>query len=231
MNDTRRKVLVHTAGLLAVFALLVLVAAPVQAEKGDWIIRARGIVVDPDDSSGVVSSDGVPIDGSGVTVDDDTVPEVDFTYFLTHRLALELIVATSDHNISATGTLGSLGQIASTSVLPPSLLLQYHFMPDMAIRPYVGAGINYTYFFDEEATASFDEAAGGVSNVDLGSSFGLAAQVGIDFGIGTNWLINADIKYLDISTDATIDTGALGRVTVDVDITPWVYGIGVGYRF
>ena len=186
----------------------------------------------PDDSSSVLRTNGVGIDGTSVSVDDDTVPELDITYMITDNVGLELILATSKHNVSGEGGLAALGEIVESYVLPPSLLLQYHFSPDATFRPYVGAGINYTLFYDDDTTSSLNDFVGGVSDLDLDSSFGLAAQVGFDVAVGDSWFFNVDVKYLDIDTEATIQTnGALGELSVDVDIQPYVFGAGVGWRF
>ncbi len=218
--------------LVAVLLMGMALAASVPAAGGDWLIRLRAISVDPDDSSSEVRSMGAAISGSGVSVDDDVVPELDITYMLNPNWGVELILATSDHDVSATGSLSGLGHIVDSKVLPPTLLLQYHFAPGANIRPYVGAGANFTLFYDESATASFEVAAGGPSNVDLDESFGLAGQLGLDIAINADWFLNLDVKYIDLNTTATITTpGPLGIVEVDVDINPFVWGIGIGRRF
>ena len=213
--------------------LFLLASWPAAAAQGDWLIRVRGINVDPNSSSsGPVSSNGTAIPGSGVTVDDDIQPELDITYMVADNWGLELILASSEHDVSGSGSLAAFGKILDSRVLPPSLLLQYHFAPDGKFRPYVGLGVNYTLFFSEDATSSFEAAAGGSSDVDLDSSFGLAAQVGLDVGLSGDWFLNFDVKYVDLSTDATITTpGALGTLRVDVDIDPTIWGFGIGRRF
>ncbi len=213
-------------------ALMLLASFPAAAAQGDWLIRLRGISVDPSSSSGPVVSNGTAIAGSGVSVDDDIQPELDITYMLTDNWGLELILATSEHDVLADGSLVSLGKIIDSRVLPPSLLLQYHFAPDGKVRPYVGLGVNYTLFFSEDVTSSFEAAAGGASDAELDSSFGLAAQVGVDFALSGDWFFNLDVKVVDMSTDATITTpGPLGTLRVDVDIDPTIWGIGIGRRF
>ncbi|MDQ7073474.1 MAG: OmpW family outer membrane protein [Gammaproteobacteria bacterium] len=80
-------------------------------------------------------------------------PELDITYMFTPNWGAELILGYSSHDVNATGSVQSLlGQVIDAKALPPTLTLQYHFMPNSNIRPYVGAGVNYTYFFDEEVT-------------------------------------------------------------------------------
>ena len=195
-----------------------------------WIVRLRGIHVAPDDSSGDVSVNGTAIGGSGVGVDEDTVPELDITYMITRNIGLELILATSNHTVTARGVpaISSLGDVIDTDVLPPTLTLQYHFNPEGKIRPYAGVGVNYTVFFDEKVRGPLDIAG---SDVRLDSSLGLAAQLGVDFMLQDNWFVNADIKYIKLDTTATFHDTAAGRVEVDVDIDPIVVGFGFGKRF
>ncbi len=215
----------------AIALTLGLTAMPATAyEAGDWIVRARLITVNPDEDSSAIASNGVDVAGSGVSVDNDLVPELDFTYMVDRHWGLELILGTSEHDINATGTLApALGQIGEAKVLPPTLTLQYHFLPSNNIRPYAGIGINYTHFYDERATGAID---GGNTKLDLDDSWGLAAQAGVDIDINKEWFINFDVKYIDISTEATFkNTNGLGTVTADVDIDPWVFGVGVGTTF
>ncbi|MDH5184791.1 MAG: OmpW family protein [Gammaproteobacteria bacterium] len=216
----------------AIALSLGLTAMPAAAyEAGDWIVRARLITVNPDESSSAIATNGADVAGSGVSVDNDLVPELDFTYMMSPHWGLELILGTSEHDINATGTLkASLGQIGEAKVLPPTLTLQYHFAPSSNIRPYAGVGINYTHFYSENATGAIEGSAN--TDLDLDDSWGLAAQAGVDIDINKEWFINFDVKYIDISTKATFkNTATLGTVTADVDIDPWVFGIGIGTTF
>lgn len=144
-------------------------AAPAQAAAGDFLLRARAIVVAPNDSSG----DVLPaFPGERVKVDNSVAPEVDLTWFVTNNIGLELIAATTKHHIDgASGTTGSIGRLASTWVLPPTLTAQYHFAPNGHVRPYVGAGINYTIFWNTKASDGL-VAAVGPTHVGLSDSVG-----------------------------------------------------------
>lgn len=195
-------------------------------------MRCRVIAIDPNENSSTVkSSVAGTIAGSGAGVDPNMTPEVDLTYMLTPNWGLELILASSEHDASGTGSLAGLGELFGARTLPPTLTVQYHFNTSGSIRPYTGIGLNYTLFFNEDATSGFKTAMGGKANVELDDSRGLAANVGVDVAINKDWFINADIKYIDMDTTATMKTSVLGRLKVDVDIDPWVYGIGVGRRF
>ena len=193
-----------------------------------WIIRLRAIDIAPDDSSGDIAVNGTSVADSGVGVDEDIVPELDITYMLTKHIGLELILATSNHNVTARGSLGALGRVINTDVLPPTLTLQYHFNPRGTIRPYAGVGVNYTHFYDEKVRGPLDIAG---SDIRLDSSWGLAAQLGVDYMLDHEWFINADIKYIKIDSTATFHDTVFGNVEVDVDIDPIVVGLGFGKRF
>lgn len=213
---------------IAVFITIIsgLVYAPVSlAGAGDWLVRLRALHVSPNDDSGSVST----LPGSGVRVDSDTTLELDFTYFVTRNLGIEAILGTSQHNINAEGSIAGLGKIAEVRTLPPTITLQYHFQPNATFRPYAGIGINYTKFYDQDASSSLDSALG-PTRVELDSSWGISGQLGIDIKFSRDWFVNFDAKYIRIDTTANLNSGGVVR-KVDVDINPWFIGVGVGRRF
>lgn len=186
------------------------------ADQGDWLVRGRLLSVSPNESATIN-----PI-GGDVDIDTSFVPELDISYFFTDRVAVELILGVTPHDVMAVGTAAGNIDLGSVTLLPPTLTLQYHFPTPGAVRPYVGAGINYTVFFND------DLPAGGIAtSINYDNSFGLALQGGIDFDVNENWFFNIDVKYIDINTDVTINNA----ITADVDIDPWVFGIGIGRRF
>lgn len=212
--------------LLAAAAIGAAMGGGAAAEQGDFLVRLRGIVVAPTDKA----SDVLPgFPGGTVDVETAIVPELDFTYFLTDTIGAELILATSPHDIEGAGALTGLGEIADVMALPPTLTLQYHFNPRGKFRPYVGVGVNYTIFYSEDASSALVGAVG-PTTVDLDDSFGVAFQLGADIALGERWSLNADVKYIQIDTTATLNSGGAIN-TVDVDLDPIVAGIGIGYRF
>jgi len=219
----------HATLTLALAGLLALPSSAAAAERGDFQLRGRLIGVLPNDDSGEITG----VADSGVSVDDAFTLEVDLTWFLSSHVALELIAATTNHDIDGTGSAAALGRIADVNVLPPTLTLQYHWNTDGKVQPYVGAGINYSLFYSEDVTDSLDAFLATDSRISLDDSFGFAAQVGLDVQLSDHWYFNLDLKYIDIATTAIIEDDATGveLARVDVDIDPWVPGVGIGYRW
>jgi len=217
----------------ALMATSALVGTAAYAQDNPWMIRGRVIGVLPDES-GDLSVAGTPLPG-GVDIADQYVPELDITYFFNDNIAVELILAVTPHDVEAVSVTvpGALDNatvdLGDVWLLPPTLTLQYHFDTGTQLKPYVGAGINATLFFDEDAGPVAD-------SIDYDASIGGALQVGFDYDLdGTpgGWAFNADVKKIWINTDVTVDfTTALGA-TVDagVDINPTVVGLGFGYKF
>jgi len=196
------------------------------AEAGDFLVRARAIYVAPTESAGPVLP---AFPGGSVGVDNAIMPELDFTYMITDHIGAELILATTNHDIVGAGDIAGLGEIADTWVLPPTLTVQYHFLPENNIRPYVGAGINWTIFYSEDTKSSLNDAIGDTT-IDLDNSFGWALQAGVDIDVTEKFFFNIDIKYVDINTTATLNTGGAIN-TVDVDLDPIIIGVGFGMKF
>lgn len=192
--------------LAAVAAALAPQFASAQAQdSGNWIVRARATYLQSDNGDST---------GLNLSINDKTIPEVDISYFFTPNIATELILTyPQKHNLKASGA-----KIGSLKHLPPTLTVQYHFTNLPGFRPYVGAGINYTHFSDVDLPA-------GVS-IDK-DSVGFAVQAGVDVPVGNGWLINADIKKVQINTDVKSGGSTLGNFRVN----PYLFSVGVGYRF
>lgn len=220
----------RTLALLAGMAFALSASAASAAEAGDWIVRGGVTHIDPDEDTTDVDGQLAPVlSDSEVDVDSATALGLTGSYFVTDSIAIELLASSPfEHGLSVDGGPLNGTDVGDIELLPPTLSAQYHFDTGTGLRPYVGAGVNYTLFFDEDVDS---EAAGaGVTDIDIDNSFGPAAQVGVDYEFGNGWLVNADLRYIDIDADTAIDT-ATGTTDVDVEIDPWVGTISVGYRF
>ncbi len=208
-------------------ALIALVlATPLFAQDSqNWKLRIRAISVSPDASSETILTTGTSVD-----VDSAVVPELDFSYAFNQRWSAELILATSPHDLSTVNGALAGADAGKVWALPPTVTCQYHFLPaESSVDFYAGIGINYTLFYSYDL--SDDLAALGVTDIDFDNSFGLAGDIGADIQIGKKWFLNLDLKYIDMSTDVTLETAAAPLDTLTVDIDPFVFGVGAGFRF
>lgn len=213
--------------LLAGAAALGLLAQPALAQQspvrgkqaGDFMIGLGVIGVLPMDSGNVDVIGGTPSASFAVT------PQLDFTYFFTPNFAVNLIAATTRHDVEVTGS--ALGDVDLGRVwaLPPTLTFQYHPLPAERFSPYVGVGVNWTMFYGEGGGRT-----PGVLDVDVRNAFGVALNVGLDIEMAPNWLMNIDVKKLFLRPDVAVDT-ALGRINATADLDPWIFGLSVRYRF
>ena len=233
--------------LLAILSLGLAAHPTLAFEGGDILLRVGFITVNPsDEDSDTLTLNGAKLPGTEVDkVEKDT--QVGFTaaYLFTSYFGLELLAATPfTHDVKVKG-LGALGirEVGDTKELPPTLSAVLYpmgfFKPASKFQPYVGLGLNYTMFWDEDASSELSKGLGQVTgvdenyNMDLDDSWGIAAQAGIDYLFTEHLLVNVALRWINIETDATFKGRETGtRVKADdVEINPWVYSISVGYRF
>lgn len=207
-------------------------------QKHEWNIRLRGIGVIPSESA------EIGVIGGDAKISNTFVPELDFTYFFAKNFSAELILATTRHKVSTKASnLSAIGGAAQADVdlgkvwlLPPTLTLQYHLPTGSFVKPYIGAGANYTIFYNADKGPV-------VQDISYQNKFAFAAQLGVDFDISKSMFINLDVKKIFLSTDVSVDASnltpagspalapVLRNINADVKINPWVVGIGLGYRF
>ena len=182
-------------------------------EEGDFFMRGGLASVMPNESSDNVLNTGE------LELTNDMQVGLTFTYMMTDNVGIELLAATPfTHDVSTNG----LGKIAEVSHLPPTLMGQYYFgEADSKYRPYLGAGLNYTTFFEEKGFGALNN-----TEVELDDSFGLAVQAGIDVEVNEDWFFNASLWYMDIDTEVKTSVG-----TFDAEIDPYVVMIGMGYTY
>ncbi|UGS20179.1 OmpW/AlkL family protein [Flavobacterium cyclinae] len=187
-----------------------------------WQVRLRALGVAPDESA------TIGIIGGDVAISNTIVPELDFTYFFTENFAAELILGTTKHDVQAINTAAGDVNLGSVWLLPPTLTAQYHFYTseNKVFKPYIGAGVNYTLFYNVKS--------GDVADVKYDNALGYAAQLGFDLMVDDTFFINLDVKRLFLSTDVTVDASNLApglSIPAEVDINPWLIGVGVGMKF
>lgn len=202
----------HLFSPLACAAALAL-AAPAQAqEAGDWTFSVGAHAVSPKSDNGRLAGGALAAD-----VGDDWKPTVTAEYWLSPNWGLEVLAALPfEHDIRLNGVAAG-----STQHLPPTVSLQYHFRGHR-VTPFVGLGLNYTTFFEEEARGPLAGA-----DLELDDSWGLAAHGGLDIAIGEAKWLRLDARWIDIDTDVKVNGVDVGTVAID----PWVYGASFVWSF
>jgi outer membrane protein len=194
---------------LAIASLALLASGAAVAQDftaGSLLVRARAVHLDSANKDST---------GLALSIDNKTLPEVDFTYFFSPNLAAELVLTVPQKQRVYAGAT----QIGTLKHLPPTFTLQYHFNHASGIKPYVGAGVNYTRF-------SSVDLLGGAADLKR-NSYGLAFQAGVDFPLSKNLYLNVDVKKVYIKTDVIAGGNNIGTFKVD----PVLVGVGLGWRF
>jgi outer membrane protein len=183
------------------------------AQESPWMVRVRATNLNWDNSQTSM------VQALDVNAKNKTIPEFDITYFFNKNIAAELVLTYPQKVDIRAGALGN-AKISEVKALPPTLLLQYHFTDFGPLKPYVGAGVNYTRFSSYKNEPEFD------TSIDK-SSVGLAAQIGADYMLTKNWGINLDVKYINIKTEVY----SAGTHIGNLDLSPIATSVGVTYKF
>jgi outer membrane protein len=205
---------------LAVLPLAGAVSAqePVRGKQAGDIVLGLGVI-------GVLPESGGRVDAIGgrPRASDSAAPQLDLTWFATPNLSLNLIAATTRHDLHVGGS--ALGDVDLGRVwaLPPTLTVQFHPFPRARVSPYVGAGINYTVFYSEGGSRTPP-----VTKVDVKNDWGWALNAGFDVEVAPRWSVNLDVKKLFLRPDVAVNGGAIGA---RADLDPWIVGAGIRYRF
>jgi len=219
---------------LAVLTSISVSSHAVEYQAGDIVVRGGATLVNPDSNKANVALNGDDSAGLQISVDDNTQLGLNGLYFFDQNWAVELLAATPfTHDITVHDKNAVLGvdgaKLAEVTHLPPTVSAIYYFDVHSNFKSYVGVGINYTVFFEEEFEAAPKSL--GFNDLSLDSSFGLALQVGADYYLDENWHVNASVRYIDIETDASFKVGSSINGSADVSIDPMVYSLMIGYKF
>lgn len=173
-----------------------LAAAPAMAQSAGDMTLSFGLgIVDP-------KSDNGRLAGAPTTIDDNIRPTIAFEYFVRDNIGIEVLGALPfKHSITIEG----VGN-AVTKHLPPTVSVNYHFPTGGKFKPFVGVGINYTTFFEEETS---------LGELKIDDSWGLAATIGADYALSDKRALRAELRYIDIDADVYLNGGYIGTAEID----------------
>lgn len=193
--------------IAVVLGLLASTSAFAQSQ-GDWTVGLGIGAVLPKSDNGTLA-------GGEADVNDNVRPTLTAEYFVMDNVGIELLAAWPfKHEIDISG----IGDAGDVKHLPPTLSVNYHFPTQSAWKPYVGLGVNYTYFFDESSP---------LGKLDLDDSFGVAAQIGLDYAVSDNAALRANLRWIDIDSDVKLNGAKIGKAEID----PWVVNVAYVWRF
>ncbi len=210
--------------------LIVVSQVAVALEPGDIILRGGIGLVFPNDDSDSLS--GIP--GATVEVDSSTTFAFTAGYMLTEHFAAELLgIWPANHDVEGDGILPGLGvsKVGELDIFPPTLSVNYYFMPKKRFHPHVGVGVNYSVYWDTKSSSQTKAVLGAGTDLDIKHSVGWALNVGGDYDLNDRFFVTANLWYVDIEAEASLKATALGQLDIDVDVDPWVALIGIGVRF
>lgn len=191
--------------------------------KGDFLLRVSALGVLPQNTSSRVG-----VIGGRVSATNQVMPELTFEYFLTDHISLDLIAASTRHDLAVQNSALGKVDLGSAWVLPPTVTAAWHFRPHHRFNPYVGVGMTLAFFYDMKP------AGGAVQKLDLRTTVGPTANIGFDYQVAGNWFVNVDAKQMFLSVPAYINErgGGVGPFIHARDsLNPTTVAAGIEYRF
>jgi len=102
------------------------------------------------------------------------------------------------------------------------LTLRYPIAQRGAVRAYAGAGLNQAGYL-----AEISDGPTLLTRQERHRALGAAAEVGAEFRVGRQLMVNAELRWAELDPDANLLRSAEGLVGAD----PVSVGVSVGWRF
>ena len=216
----------------ALFAVVLLSSgsAAMAQSAGTWMVKGGFNGIAPAVKSGDLSAPSLP--GSKVDVSSANSLIATATYMLTDNTSVEFVGGLPyKHDIQGAGSLAGVGKLGSIKQISPTVLAQYRFMaPSATLRPYLGVGLTYAYFYGAEGSAALTaltNAGGTPTRLSSSSGFGLSPQVGVTVALHERWYLDASIIKTFLKNSTTLSTGQ----KIDTTLNPLSTNVSIGYRF
>jgi len=221
----------HSLHKLALAALLCAVGSAAMAQSaGSWMVKAGVNNISPKVDSGDLSPPSMP--GTKIDVEGATSLIVTAAYMVTDNFSVEFYAGLPyEHDVVGDGAIAGVGKLGSVKQVSPTLFAQWRFFDAKAqFRPYVGLGLTYAYFYDEEGSGTLTaltNPGGPPTHMSASSAWGLSPQIGAAYQFDQHWFVDGSIIKSFIKNTNTLSTGQ----TIDTKLDPLSANISVGYRF
>ncbi|MFT7722395.1 MAG: OmpW family outer membrane protein [Roseateles sp.] len=155
------------------------------------------------------------------------------TYYWTDHISIDLPLSTPfRHDVVGAGAIDGVGRLGTVKSLPATLLAQYRFgSAGSVLRPFIGAGPTYGYFFKPRATAALSGITGGTAaqptTLSMKSRLGATVELGAACSLGGDWSASLSVAKTFIKTTGSLSTGQ----TIETTLDPVSIKFGIGYRF
>lgn len=232
------------------FALACCTAWPQLAgAEGRDVLSIGWVYLEPNSSSGpltVTSIGGQPVHqpqaGTGLQVQAANTALLSWEHYWDDHLSTQAVLGyPPTFDTQGTGTLAPFGKLGSAQQWSPALLMKWHFREAAAsLRPYLGIGLNYTWFrrsrITNEAFVATFYGPDATTSASASSSWNPVYTTGVDYRLDSHWSIGASFSYAPLKTQSTVEAnntqfGVPVVVTTDVQLRTWVAGLNLGYRF
>lgn len=214
--------------MLALTALLLCGPIPTLAQQSTgqpmsrWQVNldVAGVLLHP---SATVDIAGMGVPGASASTSDAVTGTIDLSYYLTPNIAIDLYSGIPpEMTVKGTGSIGSVGTVATTRYGAGVLSVEYHFTGLGRFEPYVGAGVNYTVFFATHGST--------LSGADISNGWGAALKVGLRYALDHSWGLHIYVQQLFVNTRLSGQLGPL-PVSAKATLNPTIVGAGLSYRF
>ena len=230
MNYTNSRSKAALKMLVVALAFGASVSASAQT-AGTWSVAVGINNIAPKGTTDPISAPSVV--NSTTAVSSNAEPIVEISYMFTDHISAEFGLGTPyKHDLSGAGSLQGAGKLGSLKQLPPTIFAQYHFMDaDSPFRPYVGLGLTYAMFYDEQGSGTFtavSNTGGQAATFTVDNAWGVTPQAGLTFALNKKWFVDAMVGKTYISTTVHLSPGGQ---TAKAPLNPVVTSLAVGYRF
>lgn len=216
---------------VALAAAMAVAGSASAQSAGQWTVMAGLNKITPKVDSGDISPPAVP--GSKFDVDSSTRPVLMATYGYTDNLSAQAGLGLPyKHELSGAGAIAGTGNLGTFKALVPTVFGQYRFFePTSMVRPYVGLGLTYAYFFDAtgsgELTSVTNIGSATPTTFKIDNKFALTVQIGMAVSFSDRWFADLSFTRTKLKTEVNFSSGQ----HQDIRLDPTTIGFGIGYKF